>query len=155
MKYWQLIFWGINMDFNLLSEVHSRVLWGNFTSFKHPSVIDPVASIFLPGRLSEKASLGQQIFQQVSLFVRSLFAFFQTYIKINDICWVWEATNWPGKIKNFTRYRGGQIFTGWSGKKIQCVGSVTEECIYAWYFGSRFLYPCLVNLNLKYVSLCL
>ena len=36
-----------------------------------------------------------------------------------------EATNWPDKIRNFTRYRGGYIFTGRSGKK--CTGSGLKD----------------------------
>ena len=45
---------------------------------------------------------------RLPLSVRSLFCLFQTFT--NDICWVCkspteEATNWPDKIKNFTRYQ--------------------------------------------------
>ena len=52
--------------------------------------------------------------------VRLLFCLFQTYT--HDMCWICkictgEATNWPGKIKGFTRYRGRLNFH-WLKRKI-------------------------------------
>jgi len=60
-----------------------------------------------------------QFSTSLPLSIRSLFCPFQTYT--NDTCWVsknrtGEATNWPGKIKNFTRVTGwwlGRNPQGW------------------------------------------
>ena len=58
---------------------------------------------------SEKRHRVGKFSAKLSLSVRSLFCLFKTYT--NDIYWVCktrtgEATNWPGKINNFTRYQG-------------------------------------------------
>ena len=84
---------------------------------KKPSLTDPVASIFSPGFRKKRHWVGKFSIG-FPLSVRSLFCHFQTYS--NEICWVCksstgEATNWPGKIKNFTRYRE-------EGKKIRWIG---------------------------------
>ena len=80
------------------------------TYLKHPSLTDPLASIFSPGFRKKRHRVGK--FSTSTPSVRSLFCRFQTYT--NDVCWVsktrtWEATNWSGKITNFFRYRGGYI----------------------------------------------
>ena len=78
-----------------------------------PSVTDPVASIFSPGFRKKRHRVGK-FSTRLPLSIRSLFCLFQTYT--NDICWVCksrtgEASKWPGKMENFTRYRGGYSFT--------------------------------------------
>ena len=72
------------------------------------SLTDPVASSFSPGFLKERHYVGK--FSTRSLLsVRSLFCLFKTFA--NDIRRVCkrrngEVTNWPSKIKDFSKCRG-------------------------------------------------
>ena len=88
----------------------------------HPSVTDPVASIFSPGFRKKRHWVGK-FSTRFPLSFRSLFCLFQTYT--NDICWVGksrtgEATNWSAKIKNFIRYQERLNFHWAKGKNPLC-----------------------------------
>ena len=67
----------------------------------HPSVTDPVASIFSPAFL-EKMSRGRQLFHQVSPFCNvALLPFSEIhkwYMLVRKSS-TWGAINWPGKLK--------------------------------------------------------
>ena len=82
-----------------------------FVSPSSERMIKPNFFFFALTWLSEKKRhwVGQ-FSTRLPLSVSSLFCLFQKCT--NDMSWVrksrtGEATNWPGKIKNFMRYRGG------------------------------------------------
>ena len=76
----------------------------------HPSVRDPAASIFSPGFLEKYVTESVDFPPGFPCLSCRLVCILQA--NPNYISWVGksrtgEATNWPGKIKRFTTYRGG------------------------------------------------
>ena len=95
-----------------------------------------MASIISLGFRKKKTSLGWQIFHQVVPFCQvAVFSFKHTqmlYVKVAP----GEATNWPSKNKNYTRYWGGKnpLGRGFTGSVTEGVYINRSFCIARFFF---------------------